>query len=654
MALLDSVKQREAIGGVKTPVTSATATPSTLYITSNALRRGVKSEEVKLLQQALNKAGYSVGAVDGSYGPATEAAVRAYQKANKLSVDGIAGQQTLGSLKLVQPSAQAPSVQAPKTTTPVPGIKPSQQTPGAVTDSGTNTGYTPKVPVDQLGIKPSQQLPGAVTDSGTGGLDNRVNTPVQGAFYGVKPSQQGQGGMETDTGTNATPQRQEPERQTSGGATGAYSQGTSPTTTGVGGASTGAGSIGSELRPTIEGGQVQQPSGAGQQGEQAGQPAFDISPITNELQVTDSMIADAEAKKQQYIDLVNNAVFEYDPTQDPEYLRQASAYENTIVQMMVGRGGLYSSVTQSGIQSSLINLQMELRAQRYESFVADRNFNMSMAKFYSGEQDKFFRQQMDLLDYQMAKEKFAFDVAKEEFDQQLAIAGYNLDVKRLELDYQKEQFDQQMAVANYNASRQAEANSLAMRRQELQFRIDQENNRILMDQLDMQMEQQRSSIYSAAEIVASEREKGITASFQNLTGLEVFLRRIASYINSHMSKGTIKAGASLDVVYPILRNIENSISQQSQIVVNSMNEYGLSKEMTDQVKRMYTVPISGNRVHRTVNSEKCIRRGRQRCSDDNINTKQVPVSNTAYTAPPAPSKKESISRSLTSSVAQAQ
>lgn len=645
MALLDSVKQQEAIGGVKTPVTSATATPSTLYITSNALRRGVKSEEVKLLQEALNKAGYSVGAVDGSYGPATEAAVKAYQDANKLSVDGIAGQQTLGSLGLVKPSAQTPQI-----TSPVQGIKPSQQTPGAVTDSGTNTGYTPKVPVDQLGIKPSQQLPGSVTDSGTGGLDKQVDTPVQGAFYGVKPSQQG--GMETDTGTNATPQRQEPERQTSGGATGIYSQGVSPTTTGVGGASTGAGSIGSELRPTIESGQVQQPSGAGQQGEQAGQPAFDISPITNELQVTDSMIADAEAKKQQYIDLVNNAVFEYDPTQDPEYLRQASAYENTVVQMMIGRGGLYSSVTQSGIQSSLINLQMELRAQRYESFVADRNFNMSMAKFYSGEQEKFFRQQMDLLDYQMAKEKFAFDVAKEEFDQQLAIAGYNMDIKRLELDYQKEQFDQQMAVANYNASRQAEANSLAMRRQELQFRIDQENNRILMEQLDMQMEQQRSSIYSAAEIVASERER-YNSVISELNRSGTITPEIASYINSHMSKGTIKAGASLDVVYPILRNIENSISQQSQIVVNSMNEYGLSKEMTDQVKRMYTVPISG-----TEYTEESTRRN---VYDEEGNvvrtitsTQQVPVSNTAYTAPPAPSKKESISRSLTSSVSQAQ
>lgn len=652
MALLDSVKQREAIGGVKTPVTSATATPSTLYITSNALRRGVKSEEVKLLQQALNKAGYSVGAVDGSYGPATEAAVKAYQKANKLSIDGIAGQQTLGSLGLVKPSAQAPKTTSPKTTSPVPGIKPSQQTPGAVTDSGTNTGYIPKVSVDQLGIKPSQQLPGAVTDSGTGGLDNRVKTPVQGAFYGVKPSQQGQSRMETDTGTNATPQRQEPERQTSGGATGAYSQGVSPTTTGVGGASTGAGSIGSELRPTIESGQVQQPSGAGQQGEQAAQPAFDISPITNELQVTDSMIADAEAKKQQYIDLVNNAVFEYDPTQDPEYLRQASAYENTIVQMMIGRGGLYSSVTQSGIQSSLINLQMELRAQRYENFVADRNFNMSMAKFYSGEQDKFFRQQMDLLDYQLAKEKFAFDVAKEEFDQQLAIAGYNLDVKRLELDYQKEQFDQQMAVANYNASRQAEANSLAMRRQELQFRIDQENNRILMEQLDMQMEQQRSSIYSAAEIVASERER-YNSVISELNRSGTITPEIASYINSHMSKGTIKAGASLDVVYPILRNIENSISQQSQIVVNSMNEYGISKEMTDQVKRMYTVPISGTE-YTDVTVKRNVYNEEGKVVSTTTSTQRKPVSNTTYTAPPAPSKKEAISRSLTSSVAQAQ
>ena len=68
--------------------------------TYTTLKNGSSGSDVKKLQQALVDAGYSVGSagVDGIYGSATAAAVKAYQKANGLSVDGIAGNQTLGSL----------------------------------------------------------------------------------------------------------------------------------------------------------------------------------------------------------------------------------------------------------------------------------------------------------------------------------------------------------------------------------------------------------------------------------------------------------------------------------------------------------------------------------------------------------------------------
>lgn len=64
------------------------------------LRSGSNGSDVKKLQQALIKAGYSVGSsgADGIYGSKTAAAVKAYQKANGLSVDGIAGNQTLSKL----------------------------------------------------------------------------------------------------------------------------------------------------------------------------------------------------------------------------------------------------------------------------------------------------------------------------------------------------------------------------------------------------------------------------------------------------------------------------------------------------------------------------------------------------------------------------
>lgn len=53
---------------------------------------------VKELQDLLTKNGYAVDR-DGIYGPKTEAAVKAYQKATGLKVDGLAGVQTMGSLK---------------------------------------------------------------------------------------------------------------------------------------------------------------------------------------------------------------------------------------------------------------------------------------------------------------------------------------------------------------------------------------------------------------------------------------------------------------------------------------------------------------------------------------------------------------------------
>ena len=60
------------------------------------LRKGSKGEYVKTLQNLLNQHGASLK-VDGDFGPKTDAAVRAYQKENGLTV-GVVGPQTWGSL----------------------------------------------------------------------------------------------------------------------------------------------------------------------------------------------------------------------------------------------------------------------------------------------------------------------------------------------------------------------------------------------------------------------------------------------------------------------------------------------------------------------------------------------------------------------------
>ncbi len=50
----------------------------------------LKADEMFALQTALNRKGYSIEKIDGIYGDQTEAAIRAYQAANGLTVDGLA------------------------------------------------------------------------------------------------------------------------------------------------------------------------------------------------------------------------------------------------------------------------------------------------------------------------------------------------------------------------------------------------------------------------------------------------------------------------------------------------------------------------------------------------------------------------------------
>ena len=75
----------------------------TLVITSSAaalkLQKNDKSDNVRRLQQALTQLGYYSGTVDGSFGSGTKAAVSAFQQANSLTVDGIAGSATIALLE---------------------------------------------------------------------------------------------------------------------------------------------------------------------------------------------------------------------------------------------------------------------------------------------------------------------------------------------------------------------------------------------------------------------------------------------------------------------------------------------------------------------------------------------------------------------------
>jgi peptidoglycan hydrolase-like protein with peptidoglycan-binding domain len=89
------------------PTTAATTQASTLQspttpqpvAPSTPLKPGDKGAAVKLLQRALARLGYPIGALDGDYGPKTQAAVLKFQRTEKLTADGIAGPATLRALR---------------------------------------------------------------------------------------------------------------------------------------------------------------------------------------------------------------------------------------------------------------------------------------------------------------------------------------------------------------------------------------------------------------------------------------------------------------------------------------------------------------------------------------------------------------------------
>ncbi|MDY7224144.1 C40 family peptidase [Halalkalibacterium halodurans] len=91
---------------------TSSSTPSS---TSNStiLRFGSSGQAVRDLQEKLKAKGFYNHSITGQYGRITTEAVREFQRANRLSVDGIAGPQTLAALTNQAPAASAPQYNAP-------------------------------------------------------------------------------------------------------------------------------------------------------------------------------------------------------------------------------------------------------------------------------------------------------------------------------------------------------------------------------------------------------------------------------------------------------------------------------------------------------------------------------------------------------------
>jgi murein peptide amidase A len=99
-----------ATGGVATPAQAASCTITT------TIRQGSKSADVTCLETRLKELGYSVKGPDTYFGTTTTAAVKAFQKGQRLVVDGIVGPKTGAALGIrgngsaAKPATVAPTI----------------------------------------------------------------------------------------------------------------------------------------------------------------------------------------------------------------------------------------------------------------------------------------------------------------------------------------------------------------------------------------------------------------------------------------------------------------------------------------------------------------------------------------------------------------
>ncbi len=156
-------------------------------LSSSTLKRGAEGESVRALQQALAREGFDPGSVDGKFGPNTERAVKAFQRANGLTVDGLVGPRTRAALD----GGSAP-------TTPT---QPPTAGSGEVTTSRTRTSSIGGVSTYKVADKNGLAFKGGMSIDADGspraynpsntGLDALGNAGKPGNWWGIATDSKG-------------------------------------------------------------------------------------------------------------------------------------------------------------------------------------------------------------------------------------------------------------------------------------------------------------------------------------------------------------------------------------------------------------------------------------------------------------------------------
>jgi len=129
------------------PVVSHPITPTPVVSHDPASVIDKPVTDVRWLQETLSDLGYYRGPVDADFGPFTETAVKGFQLANGLVVDGVVGDATRAALDAAQ-VVKAAAVATAAARTPPPGLgrlpePPGLRLPGVIAPKAPPPPYTP-------------------------------------------------------------------------------------------------------------------------------------------------------------------------------------------------------------------------------------------------------------------------------------------------------------------------------------------------------------------------------------------------------------------------------------------------------------------------------------------------------------------------------
>ncbi|NEQ96657.1 MAG: SH3 domain-containing protein [Cyanothece sp. SIO2G6] len=178
-----------------TAAAAPTVTP-TVTPTAGTLRQGDSGDAVTALQASLQQLNYFSLPPTGYYGPVTTASVEAFQQANGLTVDGIAGPRTLAKLaevstttsegSVTQPSAENDEVERVRVTENPPSLNESGTSDPATNNPTTSTPDAVQAvsdPVEETATTPTTGS--VVTVQATNGLRIRTAPSTQAAIAGL-------------------------------------------------------------------------------------------------------------------------------------------------------------------------------------------------------------------------------------------------------------------------------------------------------------------------------------------------------------------------------------------------------------------------------------------------------------------------------------